>query len=282
MKALLLHACAGVWLLGSAVAGCGGQFSFPADFLVPPDPGNTSTHVWQYFYNIDMRNRTGTYARLPIYDDSIESSGTAGWRAFFDRPPYIGRHLAADVLFPYVGVGEGHVHPANDRRGVAIGFQAPSNGLYQVSGSVRAAGGGSINWYLDQGGGSNVLASGRRLFSGGYHNFFAPRVSLAKDEFVFLIVDDDGDNFADSTVVEITVKPLAGPLNLDVNLLSLAGLTVSGEPGHTYRVEYIDAVSSTNAWTTLTNVTLSGNSQMVVDPLPLTNGRRFYRAVKIP
>src|SRR5262245_8588914 len=126
-------------------------FSFTADFLTAPSQANTSTNVWQYFYNIDMANRTGFYTRLPVYDSSIQNSGTEGWRGSIDAPPYIGVHTWEDLAFPYVLLGEGHIHPANDRRGIAIGFRAPSNGLYEVSGYVRAAGGGSINWYLDKG-----------------------------------------------------------------------------------------------------------------------------------
>ena len=215
---LISHGVGFSLLIAAAAWGQGGQFSFTADFLTPPNEANTTTNVWQYFYRIDIANRTGVYERLTNYDTAIHESGTEGWRAEADNPPYIGKHTSTDSLFPYIGLGESHIHPDNDGRGIAIGFQTPSNGFYAVSGSVRAAGGGSINWYLDKGSGSNVLASGSHLSGGRYHNFYAPHVTLAAGEFVFLVVDDDGVHSSDSTAIEFVVRPATVLLNLGSGL----------------------------------------------------------------
>jgi len=288
MKSKQLKFEAAIFFLLSLITGHTGQFSFTADFLTPPNHANTPTNVWQYFYDIDMSNRTGIYERLHVFDLSIQHSiyntGTAAWRSWYDGPPYIGKHLTSDELFPYIGIGEGHIHPDNDGRGIAIGFQAPGNGLYEVTGSVRAAGGGSINWYLDKGNGANVLASGRRLGAGHNQNFHAPRVALATGEVVFLVVDNDGDHLADSVAVEFVVTPATNELALRLSTVTYAGITVLGEPGRSYRVEYLDEFAPASAWTPLTNVTLSGASQFVLDPTRQVSSpeSRYYRAVEAP
>src|SRR4030095_10250681 len=131
----------------SATTVLGGQFSFVSDFLISPNEANSATNVWQYFYGVDTRNRTGVYQRLPVFTIGIQNSGTDGWQTGADGPPYVGVHVRSDNIFPYLAIDEGHVHPGNDGLGTGIGFRAPSNGVYQVSGSVRAAAGGSINWH---------------------------------------------------------------------------------------------------------------------------------------
>jgi len=283
MKSKLLSQSTGVLLLLAAASGQGGQFSFTADFATPPNQANTPTNVWQYFYRIDMTNRTGVYERLPNYTTSIQGSGTEGWRGEGDGPPYIGKHTGTDTYFTYIGLGEGHIHPDNDRRGIGIGFRAPTDGAYEVSGAVRAAyevsGCGSINWYLDKGSGSNVLASGSHLRGGTNHNFYFPRLNLAAGEFVFLIVDDDGHYWCDSAAVEFVVSPATRLPNLVIQ----TSLTVYGQVGHIYRVEYIDAIAAINTWTPLTNITLRGSSQFVLDPTPPPpQSRRYYRVVEVP
>jgi hypothetical protein len=258
----------------------GGQFSFVSDFLISPNQANSATNVWQYFHGVDTGNRTGVFQRLPVFAIGIQNSGTDGWRAGADGPPYVGVHMRSDNIFPYVAIGEGHVHPGSEGLGVAIGFRAPSNGVYQVSGSVRAAGGGSINWYLYRGDSSNLLAGGRHLQAKLKQNFDTPPITLSVGEFVFLAVDNDGDWYADSAAVEIVVKAWKRA-QLGVQPVTYADITVLGEAGHSYRVEYLDALAGANQWLLLTNLTLVGTSQTFRDQNP-SLGQRFYRVVEVP
>jgi hypothetical protein len=211
----------------SATTVLGGQFSFVSDFLISPNEANSATNVWQYFYGVDTRNRSGVYQRLPVFAIGIANSGTDGWRAAPDDAPYIGVHVRSDNIFPYVAIGEGHVHPGNDGLGVAIGFRAPSNGVYQVSGSVRAAAGGSINWHLYRGTSSNLLAGGRHLQAKQNRNFDTPPINLSVGEFVFLVVDNDGDWGRDSTAVEYVVQAFERAPQLGVHPVTYADINAA-------------------------------------------------------
>jgi len=61
------------------------------------------------------------------------------------------------------------------------------------------------------------------------------------------------------------------------------GLSLSGILGQDYRLEYTGTLaSSSNAWTTLTNLTLSNRSVVIPNTQPTHDGSRFYRAVLVP
>lgn len=63
---------------------------------------------------------------------------------------------------------------------------------------------------------------------------------------------------------------------LQVRLLPT--LILEGQLGRTYRVEYVDALSDTNLWVTLTNLVLPTSPFIVFDPQAVAGQRRFYRA----
>src|SRR5213075_1344766 len=74
--------------------------------------------------------------------------------------------------------------------------------------------------------------------------------------------------------------PLASaqiPAGLDIQLYS--GLTVTGEVGTVYSIEYLTDFSRTNAWRCLDFFRLPATNYLWVDPDPPASGRRFYRAV---
>ena len=61
------------------------------------------------------------------------------------------------------------------------------------------------------------------------------------------------------------------------------GLNFQGVVGSNYRVEFTtNFTAPTNIWTTLTNITLTNNSQIIGGTLPPKTGRRFFRAVLGP
>jgi hypothetical protein len=73
--------------------------------------------------------------------------------------------------------------------------------------------------------------------------------------------------------------PAAPSLTLRRNA-GLATLTLWGESGGRYAVEYAPAFPWTNAWLTLTNVTLTHSAQLIPDSL--TSPQRFYRLRRLP
>jgi hypothetical protein len=113
-------------------------------------------------------------------------------------------------------------------------------------------------------------------------NFYVPQVSLNAGEFVFLVIDNDGDWYADSTAVEFAVWPFQSAVYLSVQTVTYSDITVVGKADHTYRVEYIDALATSNQWLLLTNLTLVGASQTFRDGNPSLRGHRFYRVIEAP
>lgn len=72
---------------------------------------------------------------------------------------------------------------------------------------------------------------------------------------------------------------------LTPNYLELAlypGLVVRGRVGRSYRIDYLDALSPTNSWQTLTNFVLPASPFFVVDPRPVVFANRVYRSVLLP
>jgi probable HAF family extracellular repeat protein len=69
------------------------------------------------------------------------------------------------------------------------------------------------------------------------------------------------------------------------NFLDIAfypGLTVTGKPGRNYRIDYLDALSATNSWLTLTNFVLPVSPYFFIDPQPVVFANRLYRSVLLP
>jgi hypothetical protein len=71
------------------------------------------------------------------------------------------------------------------------------------------------------------------------------------------------------------------PTSLSAGLF--ATVTLTGQPGQTYAIQYSTDVTQTN-WTTLTHLTLTQVKQLWVDTSvnAAVNPRRFYRAMLVP
>jgi hypothetical protein len=67
------------------------------------------------------------------------------------------------------------------------------------------------------------------------------------------------------------------PARLDIH--QYAGITISGTVGAQYRIEFVPALGPTNAWQTLTNLTLPASPYLFIDYGSAQTPRRFYRAV---
>jgi hypothetical protein len=69
---------------------------------------------------------------------------------------------------------------------------------------------------------------------------------------------------------------------LSFNFLTLqmyAGLTIDGQMGQNYRIEYIEAINQATNWQVLTNVTLSSTPYLFIDVDSPKSPVRFYRAL---
>ena len=70
------------------------------------------------------------------------------------------------------------------------------------------------------------------------------------------------------------------PNTLDLKMY--AGLTITGQAGASYRVDYVPALGPTNNWITLTNLTLPSSPYLFIDVTSPSSSRRFYRTVLTP
>jgi hypothetical protein len=71
---------------------------------------------------------------------------------------------------------------------------------------------------------------------------------------------------------------LASPLPV-LSVATHIGLTVEGEIGLQYEIQYNTDLANTNGWRTLANVILSTPKQVWYDPEPASNPQRYYRIV---
>lgn len=59
-------------------------------------------------------------------------------------------------------------------------------------------------------------------------------------------------------------------------------VSLKGDNGAVYSIQYTDVLLPTNAWTDRTLLQVQGAGQTWMDPSPITNRQRFYRAVLVP
>lgn len=89
-----------------------------------------------------------------------------------------------------------------------------------------------------------------------------------------LTVTNDLD-FAISKPAVITVLP-----GLDINMVP--AITLRGTIGQTYRLDYINKLGPTNAWTNLATLVITNNPQLYFDVSAIGQAQRLYRLVQVP
>ena len=68
--------------------------------------------------------------------------------------------------------------------------------------------------------------------------------------------------------------------SLDLHLVP--AITLTGNIGHSLRVDYINQFGPIDAWATLTTVTLTNTSQLYFDTSAWRQPQRLYRLVQVP
>lgn len=268
-------------LFAASFATSAANYSFVQDFSATKVVNGASQDRWQYFQGVVMTNRTGVYPHLPIYAANLGGFGYPAWRPIGAgvKYPHVGKNDSDHIIFG-VEPGEGVMIPSPDGTGVAIGFLAPAAGLYQVQGSVRAAdnrNGTGVNWYLDRGTGRDNLASGT-LGMGENNNFSFPAVYLEAGQFLYLVIDGNGNIGSDFIAVDLRVSDAV----VATEIVWQPTLRFSGMRGRSYRVDYIEQVGGSEEWKPLTTFTEDGLGRYIVDPAWTTTNRRFYRTVELP
>ncbi len=67
-----------------------------------------------------------------------------------------------------------------------------------------------------------------------------------------------------------------------LSITSHAGLTITGLPGRSYRIDCANDLQPLTIWQALTNLTLSGAPYRWINPNPMVPPKQFYRAVLLP
>ncbi|MEY2411025.1 MAG: hypothetical protein QOF48_3695 [Verrucomicrobiota bacterium] len=106
-----------------------------------------------------------------------------------------------------------------------------------------------------------------------------------------VVLQDDGKVIfgGEFTTVNGVTRVRIARLNIDIlpqaatlNVKMFAGLTIAGQTGFNYRVEYTGNLTNQTLWQTLTDLTLSNSPQFFLDTTSPFSARRFYRAVTLP
>jgi hypothetical protein len=86
----------------------------------------------------------------------------------------------------------------------------------------------------------------------------------------------------ETTLAAVPATPMAvsAPPGLEIKLAPALSLT--GDVGSNYRIEYTGEMGPTNSWTSLAVITLTNNPQIYFDSSAIGQPSRFYRLQKVP
>lgn len=84
-------------------------------------------------------------------------------------------------------------------------------------------------------------------------------------------------NGAGATTTQLAMLDVGPMLALSL----VPAVSLKGDVGSTYRLDYVNAPGPTGAWNTLTTITLASNPQLDVDFSAIVQPQRFYRMVQM-
>ena len=199
------------------------QYDIAADWRLAPNQANPSpvrgvaVATWSYLYGTTEPADRANYQLLPNF--ATNKFGIAGLQTWWgpnvssvnDNLPAVGINASGHdasykgVLWP---AGAVLVHPwANEP--VVVAFRSPSDGNYAITGGVAMAQipncGNGIGWALDRSG--THLQQGR--IQPTQTADWSVTTHLDKYQRVFLVVSPMGSYACDSTLVRLTVTPVA-------------------------------------------------------------------------
>ena len=112
------------------------------------------------------------------------------------------------------------------------------------------------------------------------YSLYGATFSLLTEQTMIITGGTSGDNFSavPNTILLQTTWSSPQP---ELSIAMYAGVSLSGEVGTSYRIEFVTDTASTN-WVTLTNLTLTSTPYLYFDPASSKSAVRFYRAVRTP
>lgn len=207
---------------GAAAPHCAG-WNLATELRVSPEQANPNpdhcgnADVWHFMESSTLVHDPATYSPLPEFiTDAFSITGLQQWQDAFhcstsckDKLPTVGIN-ATGVDQPVVGswpAGAVRLHPMPTQLAI-VGWRSPINGSISVSGAFASMGGhcgNGVAWFIDRG--TTTLANGS-FPNGGAQDFQLADISVSQGDFLYFIVDPNGDHTCDSTRLEVTLTPV--------------------------------------------------------------------------
>jgi len=218
----------GLVVSGSAWAvGCN-SWNLTKDSLTYPNQKNPNPDscgnqdVWQFMQSATLERNPATYSLMTNFNDSVGKSVNDSSIYSWQGDVSYGDGLFTPLIY-FSTDQNGHsystglpipphavlVHPA-PQRSFVVGWRSPVDGTVSVKGFVRSVDLGSIAWYVDKG--ANNLASGTvanavlQNFQDGTNGSNLATVQVQKGEFLYFVIDPNGDYYYDTTQMDITIE----------------------------------------------------------------------------
>jgi hypothetical protein len=115
---------------------------------------------------------------------------------------------------------------------------------------------------------------GTNLLVGATNRVLALRTLSADEAGSYTVVVSNNSGSVTSQLALLGVLP-----GLDIRMIP--GILISGTVGKSYRIDFINAVGSTNGWTTLSTVTLTNSPEYYFDVSALGQPSRIYRLIEL-
>ena len=114
-------------------------------------------------------------------------------------------------------------------------------------------------------------------------NYFLQMPAYDDGFFYALGWNEDEQGYVGSILrsSKVTSEPPDSSVAPELEIAMYAGLTVSGQPGQTFQIEFTDSIEATASWTPLTTLTLQTSDEFFVDRTSKDGEKRFYRAVSV-
>jgi hypothetical protein len=196
------------------------RWNVAADFQVFPHQENPNrdscshNEVWYFMGSSSLDHNPSTYYLLPEF--SVDKSGVVGlieWRDPSGLPWFAFNATGATQRgggeWP-VKMAAAHPNPSNMS---VLGWRSPIQGQIRITGMVSDLDpgcGNGIKWFLEKGQTSLAagyfINAGRQDLKDGLGSESLASVAVNEGDFIYLLIDANGDNICDATFVDFTIE----------------------------------------------------------------------------
>jgi hypothetical protein len=251
----------GAWLSGTRTIGG------PGDGIPPGTAGRFQVRVWDLSL---ATNAAAARLALGTLGYGGTDGGLYGESAVFSFTPVLeGTSLPYELrgfkldYYPYGGLNASLPtivkHPKPPFLNVLIGQNA------QLSVSTWEPNPCTYQWSLNT---SNILSDATNI------SFTLLNAEVLDTGFYACIVSNAAGSV---TSAPAFINVVAG-LGMDL----VPAISLTGQVGFTYRLEYLTTFSPSGAWNPVANITMTNNPQLYIDVSAIGDRSRIYRMVQLP